>query len=355
MLHARISLYTCKSIVEQMQNLDKDVALLDMSTLRLGEYPIEALERLILLIPDHVVYLNLGTNRLNKLRDGDLERLFMSIAQSNIQYLSLHHNELGSIGAETLLPAVKPLLNRLIALDLGNNELWRKNSEIWQCLFASNSKNKLEHLNLSGNLMLTHAPQLATKIASIASLAPRCLGLAFNQLGEQNADGLMALFSAISVDVEVLDLQKNMLHHLSAETMLACADTLRHIKILYVSSDEVARMSAEQLRACAAMAPACHTVVALNRANLMSSSHKLTDLQSSLSSGHATVGAGRKKHPLLEANKHDPLFILADTRILDRLKHTRRVGSEIFNVSHLAQQQQDTESYTKLSYVRAAS
>jgi len=161
-MHSKISLNSRQSVVEQLQAVSSNVISLDMSSLRLGDLPIEEIESLLSLIKPSVLYLNVGTNRIHNLQGDNLTRIFSAISKTNARYLSLQHNELGSVKTEELLPAFSVLSHNLIAFDLSHNEFWRKTSVEWRCLFATTPP--MTYLNLSGcNFMLTRGGDMVQK------------------------------------------------------------------------------------------------------------------------------------------------------------------------------------------------
>lgn len=321
-MHARICFNSRQSVSEQLQSLGAKVVSLDMSSLRLGDKPINELEHLMTFVPSSVLYLNLGTNRLCNLKGSDLQRFFVSIAKTKARYVSLHHNALGLVKTEMLLPALAYLFDQLNALDLGHNEFWRKSSVEWRCLFANKKMEFMEYLNLSGDFMLTQGDELIQKMFSLLYLPVRRLSLALNEFGDQKGNDLSGLLRAISPTIKILDLQKNSLHHLSEETMKELEGALPSIVTLYVSSGEINRMSYVQLNAFAKLLPACNQVIAITRANKVATSDKIDYLQSKLYLGKKSA-THVNTSPLLDANKHDTAMFLSNAWTFDKL---RKVG-----------------------------
>lgn len=328
-MHARICFNSHLSVSEQLQRLGANVVSLDMSALRLGDYSIDDLEGLMSLIPNSVLYLNLGTNRLNKLSGDSLPRFFMSVTKTKVRYVSLHHNELGSVSTEVLLPAFSYLFDFLHALDLGYNEFWRKTSESWKCLFSSKPIKNLEYLNLSGNFLLTQGEELIEKMLSLTSLPVLRLSLAFNQIGEKKAEDVNKLFRAISPEIKVLDLQKNALHYFSVDTMSQLKGSLSFVTTLYMTSGELNRMSYEQLDQFAQIVPACNQVIPITRAHKIASSEKVDYLQNKLTLGG--LKAHTQTNPLVDVNKHDMAMFLGATEVYNKLSKAEKVCSGLFS------------------------
>ena len=324
-MHARICLNSRQSVSEQLKSLETIIVSLDMSFLHLGNLPIDEIEQYIDLIPPSVQYLNLGTNKLHNLSARDLDQFCVVLSKkTNLRYVSLHHNALGSVNTEDLLSAIVKLSSdNLIAFDLGHNEFWRKASVEWRCLFSSKPLSTLVYLNLSGNFMLTHGDQLIQKIMSVPLSVLR-LSLALNQLGEKKAKELSGLLRAVSPTIKVLDIQKNALHHLAVDVLSELESALPSIETLFVTSGEINRMSYAQLDAFAKLLPACKQMVTINRVNKIVSSDKINYLQAKLNAGKV-LGVQNMPSALFASNHHDAAMFLSDSDgIIGKLRRVVR-------------------------------